>query len=157
MRVFLPACLAAAASLSPILSYAQHERDERRDEPRARHEDRQQPHGFFRGERVPAEWRHRNYVVDDWRLHRLHAPRRGYEWIQVGADYLLVAIATGIIAEVVRTSQVASAPPRGASVGASVPPPSATPWYFCGSANAYYPYVTQCPEGWEFVSPPPPR
>jgi Ni/Co efflux regulator RcnB len=37
------------------------------------------------------------YVVSDWRGHHLRPPPRGYYWVQVGADYLLVAIATGII------------------------------------------------------------
>ena len=40
-------------------------------------------------------------------------------------------------------------------------PPAAIPqqqgyWYFCPSANAYYPYVQQCPEGWQAVVPVPP-
>src|SRR3981189_1391005 len=40
-------------------------------------------------------------------------------------------------------------------------PPAAIPqqqgyWYFCRSANAYYPYVQQCPEGWQPVVPVPP-
>ena len=39
----------------------------------------------------------RQYVVEDWRGHRLSAPPRGYHWVQVGADYVLVAVATGII------------------------------------------------------------
>ena len=55
---------------------------------------------WSRGERLPPELRHRNYVVDDWRGHRLHQPPRGYEWVQSGGDYLLVAIATGVIAEI---------------------------------------------------------
>lgn len=29
-------------------------------------------------------------------------------------------------------------------------------WYFCRETNAYYPYVKQCPGGWERVSPQPP-
>lgn len=29
-------------------------------------------------------------------------------------------------------------------------------WYYCASAAAYYPYVYQCPEGWQQVMPPPP-
>lgn len=29
-------------------------------------------------------------------------------------------------------------------------------WYYCASSNGYYPYVTQCPEGWQHVSPVPP-
>lgn len=53
--------------------------------------------GFRRGGRLPAEYRSRHYVVEDWRGHRLSAPPRGHHWVQVGGDYLLVAIATGVI------------------------------------------------------------
>lgn len=54
-------------------------------------------HAFRRGDRLPVEYRHRSYVVDDWRGHHLSAPPRGYHWVQTGADYVLVAIATGVI------------------------------------------------------------
>lgn len=50
------------------------------------------------GDRLPYEYRHRNYVVSDWRGHRLYQPPGGYQWVQTGDDYVLVAIATGIIA-----------------------------------------------------------
>lgn len=56
-------------------------------------------HDFRRGERLPAEYRNRQYVVDDWRGHHLSAPPRGYHWVQTGADYVLVAIATGVIVQ----------------------------------------------------------
>ena len=56
-------------------------------------------HAFRRGARLPAEYRGRQYVVDDWRGHRLSAPPRGYHWVQTGGDYVLIAIATGIIAQ----------------------------------------------------------
>jgi hypothetical protein len=29
-------------------------------------------------------------------------------------------------------------------------------WYYCRDADAYYPYVKQCPGGWERVAPQPP-
>ena len=29
-------------------------------------------------------------------------------------------------------------------------------WYYCPESNAYYPYVTDCPAGWEQVAPQPP-
>ncbi len=29
-------------------------------------------------------------------------------------------------------------------------------WYYCPGSKAYYPYVRQCPEGWQRVSPQPP-
>jgi len=50
-----------------------------------------------RGAHIPPQYRSHQYVVNDWRGHHLHAPPRGYHWVQVGGDYVLVAIATGII------------------------------------------------------------
>ena len=56
---------------------------------------------FRRGGYVPSEYRGSRYAVSDWRSHRgLYAPQRGYQWVQSGNDYLLVAIATGLIANV---------------------------------------------------------
>ena len=52
---------------------------------------------FHRGDRLPYQYRTRQYVVEDWRGHRLSAPPRGYHWVQTGGDYVLVAIATGVI------------------------------------------------------------
>lgn len=53
-----------------------------------------------RGERLSSGYGS-YYVVNDWQRHqRLYAPQRGYQWVQVGSDYALVAIATGIIAQV---------------------------------------------------------
>lgn len=52
--------------------------------------------------------------------------------------------------------------------GAAAPAPSPTPgagsppsqmpgtWYYCESAKGYYPYVSQCPEGWKSVPAAPP-
>ncbi|MES2207623.1 MAG: RcnB family protein [Pseudomonadota bacterium] len=54
-------------------------------------------HNFYKGKRLPSEYRHRQYVVEDWRGHHLSSPPRGYHWVQVGGDYVLVAVATGII------------------------------------------------------------
>ena len=60
---------------------------------------------FYRGGRLPAEYRSRQYVVDDWRGHHLRQPPRGYQWVDVGGDYVLVAIATGIIASILLNGQ----------------------------------------------------
>ena len=54
---------------------------------------------WYRGSRLPPEYRTRQYIVNDWRGHRLSAPPPGYYWVQSGTDYLLVAIATGVIAQ----------------------------------------------------------
>ena len=37
----------------------------------------------------------------DYRAHHLQAPRSGYEWRQVDGNYVLAAVATGIIASTV--------------------------------------------------------
>src|SRR5450830_1172694 len=66
--------------------------DDRRDERGAGPE-----HAFHRGDRLPPEYRGHQYVVDNWREHRLSAPPRGYHWVQTGGDYVLVAIGTGVI------------------------------------------------------------
>lgn len=58
-------------------------------------------HRWHRGDRVPPAYRTRGYVVEDWRGHRLSAPPRGYNWVQYGGDYLLIAIATGVITTMV--------------------------------------------------------
>ena len=56
---------------------------------------------YHRGGYIPREYRNRQYVVNNWRDHRLNAPPRGQQWVQVGSDYVLIAIATGIIAQLV--------------------------------------------------------
>ena len=59
------------------------------------------PHrDWHRGDRLPPEYRDRNYVVNDWRAHRLSSPPRGYHWVGVNGDYVLVAVATGLIANI---------------------------------------------------------
>lgn len=30
-------------------------------------------------------------------------------------------------------------------------------WYYCNASRAYYPYVKECPSGWQRVSPRPPQ
>jgi Ni/Co efflux regulator RcnB len=71
----------------------------RRNENRDRRDERGAgpDHAYYRGDRMPYQYRTRQYVVEDWRGHRLSAPPRGYQWVQSGGDYILVAIATGVI------------------------------------------------------------
>lgn len=58
-------------------------------------------HHFRRGEYLPShEWRQAHFVRD-WRARRLYAPAPGYGWVQADTgDYLLVALATGLIANI---------------------------------------------------------
>ena len=57
-------------------------------------------HDVRRGQRLSQEYRTNRYVVSDWRERRLSAPPRGHHWVSAGNDYVLAAIATGIIAQV---------------------------------------------------------
>lgn len=68
---------------------------------RYRHSTQRPYYQMRRGERVAQYYSGNQYVVRDWNRHRgLYAPYRGHQWVQVGNDYALVAIATGIIAQV---------------------------------------------------------
>ena len=55
---------------------------------------------FHRGGYISREYRSRAYEVD-YREHRLSRPPVGHRWVQVGADYVLIAIATGVIASII--------------------------------------------------------
>jgi len=84
--------------------------DDRRDDHRDDRYEHRDDHGrrgagpnheFYVGHRMPAQYRTHQYVVDDWRGHHLRQPPRGYHWVQSGSDYLLVAVATGLIANAI--------------------------------------------------------
>ncbi len=55
---------------------------------------------FRRGGYISREYRERAYAVD-YREHHLRRPPQGHRWVQVGADYVLIAITTGIIASII--------------------------------------------------------
>lgn len=54
---------------------------------------------FHRGGYLPAQYRGHGYYVNNWNAYpSLYAPPYGHQWVQVGSDFLLVAVATGLIA-----------------------------------------------------------
>lgn len=54
-----------------------------------------------RGAYLPSYYRGRGYVVNDYYRYRLRPPPRGYYWYRTGNDYVLAAIATGLIFDVI--------------------------------------------------------
>src|SRR5256885_1950095 len=50
---------------------------------------------------------------------------------------------------------LAPPPGHGQRGPAPAPPPPQTYWYYCPSANAYYPNAATCPEAWIKVPPRP--
>lgn len=61
---------------------------------------------WSRGDRLPEQYRQNRYTVGDWRQRNLRTPPRGYRWISNDNDqYLLVAVRSGIILEIVSQNQ----------------------------------------------------
>jgi Ni/Co efflux regulator RcnB len=59
-----------------------------------------QGHNWSRGQRLPSTYRDSRHAVD-YRQHHLRAPPRGYRWQQVDNNYVLAAVASGLIADIV--------------------------------------------------------
>jgi Ni/Co efflux regulator RcnB len=106
----LAGLLIAAAVAVPALSMAQ-DRDDHHDD---RHDDRRQApaqvdhdhnrgagpeHAWHKGDRLPDNYRDNKYVVNDWKSRHLRQPPSGYHWVNVNGDYVLAAVATGVIAD----------------------------------------------------------
>ena len=83
---------------TPLMALAQH--DDHHDDHHqqyVRHEEwkkgyHMRSEDWGRGERV------------DYRTYHLSAPPRGYEWREVDGNYVLAAVATGVIASVIAAS-----------------------------------------------------
>ena len=71
------------------------------DNPRASNRGVGPRHNLYKGNRLPPEYRNRKHVVNDWRARRLSAPPRGHQWVNVDNDYVLMAAATGLIAQII--------------------------------------------------------
>ena len=56
-------------------------------------------HRWSRGHKVPG-WQRRD-VVRDHHRHGLRRPGRGQQWVRVDNDFLLVSIASGVIAGII--------------------------------------------------------
>jgi Ni/Co efflux regulator RcnB len=54
---------------------------------------------WHRGDRFPAAYG-RPFPSSEYARYGLYAPPRGYQWVQTGDDFLLTALATGIILDV---------------------------------------------------------
>jgi Ni/Co efflux regulator RcnB len=57
-------------------------------------------HDWRKGSHIAAgDWGRGQHI--DYRAHHLRAPPRGYEWRQVDGNYVLAAVAGGLIASVI--------------------------------------------------------
>ncbi|MBF7687668.1 RcnB family protein [Acinetobacter rathckeae] len=53
-----------------------------------------------KGQYIPKQYRSSHYYVNDWRRQQLPTPPRGHRWLNVNGDYILVAVATGVISSI---------------------------------------------------------
>ncbi|GLO00419.1 hypothetical protein IAE39_001217 [Pseudomonas sp. S37] len=53
-----------------------------------------------RGHAVDPHYRGDRYWVTDWKARHLYAPPRDHRWLYVNGDYVLVAIASGVIVNI---------------------------------------------------------
>lgn len=63
------------------------------------HVQRYQPPRWQKGHRLPPAYR--GHVVRDYGRYRLRPPPRGYSWVRVDNNYLLIATATGLITSII--------------------------------------------------------
>lgn len=105
IRRALPALLLIAGVLTAPASFAQHHKS-RAAAPAApapasaaATSPYMQVQEWKKGDRLPTEFRDRQYVIDDWKQYSLPAPRKGTHWVGVGANYYLVA-PNGVIQQV---------------------------------------------------------
>jgi Ni/Co efflux regulator RcnB len=83
-----------------------HDGDRDPRQPRKEHRDDrspQQARHYKRGERLAAD--HRGDRVPDYRKRGLKAPPRGHEWRRVDNQYVLIAVASGVISSVIANSR----------------------------------------------------
>ncbi|GGF81327.1 MULTISPECIES: RcnB family protein [Rhizobiaceae] len=115
MKKFIVALVAATVLAGPIATAAQAQ-DWRNDRSRQveRHVDKRvdkrvhvdkkvviHKQRWSKGHRATAAERRRMADVRDYRRYRLSAPPRGYKWVKVDNDYLMIGIATGVISSII--------------------------------------------------------
>jgi Ni/Co efflux regulator RcnB len=84
------------------MSYAQ-DRDDHRD---AHHDDQRDNHHYVHHDEWKKGYHMRHEDWDrgeriDYRTYHLHRPPSGYEWREVDGNYVMAAVATGIIASTI--------------------------------------------------------
>jgi len=107
LLVLTTAALALTSTLASAQGYGGRDGRDFRDDRRGGYDnnrwDRNDNRGggprWQRGQRLPQQFRGRDRYVSDWGRYRLSAPPRGYGYYrQDNGDFVLAAIATGLIA-----------------------------------------------------------
>ncbi|MCJ8518065.1 Ni/Co efflux regulator RcnB [Pseudorhizobium tarimense] len=102
MKKLVTLMLAATVLAAPMAQA----RDDHRQPDRSRHVAVEKKvvvkkHRWSRGHRLSAAERRHMRDVRDYHRYRLSAPPRGYRWVQVDNDFLLIGITSGIISSII--------------------------------------------------------
>jgi hypothetical protein len=132
-RHALAALLLVAGLLAPTVLAQHRHGPEQRGPSRQWHGDIARFHGYDRGTWRGGHWQHAR-----------HGGRFGWWWVVGPAWYFYPAPVYPYPSPWLPADVIGLAP-----YGPPLPP--AQYWYYCGPANAYYPYVASCPVGWTLV------
>lgn len=97
------AALCTMLAVAPPAAFADEHHGDHRERDNGEHHDiqRAQEHRrWHRGGRIEHQDWDRGARID-YHEHHLHAPPPGYEWRQVGSNFILAAVATGVIASII--------------------------------------------------------
>lgn len=115
MKRLLLAIALALLSTTPVLA-DDHGRGQGQDRERGHDKGRDNGHGHSQGKQdhrrkqydmrrgghIPVVYLERRYYVDDYRVYHLAPPPRGHRWVRTDdGKYILIAVATGIIADII--------------------------------------------------------
>lgn len=109
MKMFCRALVVSALALSisgiPLIAQDHHDDQSNRDHQSERDHDQHYVHhkDWRRGSHINHDdWNRGEHV--DWHSRHLRQPPHGYEWREVDGNYVLAAVATGVIASVIIAS-----------------------------------------------------
>jgi Ni/Co efflux regulator RcnB len=106
MRKFVSILIAATVLAAPMAQA----RDSHHETNRGRQVERHvtvekkvvvQKHRWNKGHRLSSAERRQLRNVSDYRRYRLSAPPRGYRWVQVDNQFLLIGVTSGIISSII--------------------------------------------------------
>lgn len=92
--------LVAMSLTAPVVVFAEGPSDNRHEE-QGQERGAGPNHSYHKGDRLPAAEHSKEYVVNDWHARNMRQPPNGYHWVRSGDDFVLAAIATGVIADIV--------------------------------------------------------
>jgi Ni/Co efflux regulator RcnB len=90
----------ALSLAAPAFAFAEDQNNRAREEHAQNERGAGPNHAYHKGDRLPAAEHTKQYEVSDWRSRNLREPPAGHHWVRSGDDFVLAAIATGVIADV---------------------------------------------------------